>query len=78
MLLWFLPPLALAAGAIVMVLYARRRGNRTGLVSQNEAAPLTSEEQAELSHHGSRAARLRRMRTPQSPAAARRNDITKD
>ena len=50
MLLWFLPPLALAGGAIAIVLYARRRGNWTGMVSQNEAAPLTSEEQAELAH----------------------------
>jgi cytochrome c-type biogenesis protein CcmH len=48
MLLWFLPPLALAGGAIAMVLYARRRGNRTSPVYQNDAAPLTSEERAEL------------------------------
>jgi cytochrome c-type biogenesis protein CcmH len=48
MLLWFLPPLALAGGAIAMVLYARRRGNRSGTLSPNEAAPLTAEEQAEL------------------------------
>jgi cytochrome c-type biogenesis protein CcmH len=49
MLLWFLPPLVLAGGAIALVLYARRRGNRTGAASQNEAAPLTSEEQTEVS-----------------------------
>jgi cytochrome c-type biogenesis protein CcmH len=46
--LWFLPPLALAGGAVAMVLYARQRRPRAGIVSQNEAAPLTSEEQAEL------------------------------
>ncbi len=48
MLLWFLPPLALAGGATAMVLYARRRGNRSGILSQNDAAPLTPEERAEL------------------------------
>jgi cytochrome c-type biogenesis protein CcmH len=47
-LLWLLPPLALAAGAIALVLYARRRGNETNAVSQNDAMPLSSEEQAEL------------------------------
>jgi cytochrome c-type biogenesis protein CcmH len=47
-LLWFLPPLALAGGAVAMVLYARRRGTWARMVSQNEAAPLTSEERAEL------------------------------
>ena len=48
MLLWFLPPLALAGGALAMVLYARRRGNRSGTLSRNDAAPLTAEERAEL------------------------------
>ena len=48
MLLWFLPPLALAGGALAMVLYARRRGNRSGILSRNDAAPLTAEERAEL------------------------------
>jgi len=42
MLLWFLPPLALAGGAIAMVLYARRRGNWSGTAS------LTSEERLDL------------------------------
>ncbi len=55
LLLWFLPPLALAGGAIALVLYARRRGSRTNAVSQNDAAPLSLEEQAELAriveHH---------------------------
>jgi cytochrome c-type biogenesis protein CcmH len=48
MLLWLLPPLALAGGAIALVLYARRRGNKTGALSQNDAVGLSSEEQAEL------------------------------
>jgi cytochrome c-type biogenesis protein CcmH len=48
MLLWLLPPLALAGGAVALVLYARRRGNQTSAVSQNGAVPLSSEEQAEL------------------------------
>jgi cytochrome c-type biogenesis protein CcmH len=48
MLLWLLPPLALAGGAIALVLYARRRGNRADAVSQNDPAPLTAGEQAEL------------------------------
>jgi len=42
MLLWLMPPVALAGGAIALVLYARRRGNWTGAVS------LTSEERGEL------------------------------
>ena len=48
MLLWLLPPLALAGGAIALVLYARRRGNETSAMSQNDTLPLSSEEQAEL------------------------------
>jgi cytochrome c-type biogenesis protein CcmH len=48
LLLWLLPPLALAGGAIALVLYARRRGNETSGLSQNDAAPLSAEEQAEL------------------------------
>ena len=48
MLLWLLPPLALAGGAIALVLYARRRGYRADAVSQNDPAPLTAGEQAEL------------------------------
>ena len=47
-LLWLLPPLALAGGAIALVIYARRRGNQTNAVSQNDTAPLSAEEQAEL------------------------------
>lgn len=48
LLLWMLPPLALAGGAIALVLYARRRGSLDPAVRQNEAAPLSVEEQAEL------------------------------
>ena len=48
MLLWLLPPLALTGGAVSLVLYTRRRGSQTGGSSQNETAPLSSEEQAEL------------------------------
>jgi cytochrome c-type biogenesis protein CcmH len=48
LLLWLVPPLALAGGAIALVLYARRRGNEISAVSQNDAVGLSSEEQAEL------------------------------
>jgi len=48
LLLWMLPPLALAGGTIALVLYARRRGSLDPAVRQNEAAPLSVEEQAEL------------------------------
>jgi cytochrome c-type biogenesis protein CcmH len=47
-LLWLLPPLALAGGAIALVLYARRRGGGSSGVSQNGPAPLSDEERAEL------------------------------
>ena len=48
MLLWLVPPLVLAGGAIALALYARRRGRETGSLSQNDAAPLSNEERAEL------------------------------
>ena len=48
MLLWLVPPLVLVGGAIALVLYARRRGRGTGDLSENDAAPLSNEEQAAL------------------------------
>jgi cytochrome c-type biogenesis protein CcmH len=48
MLLWLVPPLVLAGGAIALVLHARRRGRAADGLSQNGAAPLSDEEQAEL------------------------------
>ena len=79
MLLWLVPPLALAGGAVALVLYARRRGTATNAASKNDAAPLTAAEQAELARLLGRekpgGAALGRSGTP---ASARRNDITKD
>jgi cytochrome c-type biogenesis protein CcmH len=48
LVLWMLPPLALAGGAIALILYARRRAVPGSATSQNGAAPLSAEEQAEL------------------------------
>ena len=48
LMLWLLPPLALGGGAIALVLYARRRAVSGAAASQNGAAPLSAEEQAEL------------------------------
>jgi cytochrome c-type biogenesis protein CcmH len=44
--LWLLPPLALAVGAILLWIFARRR--RAGLGGDQAVAPLSSEEQSEL------------------------------
>jgi cytochrome c-type biogenesis protein CcmH len=48
LMLWLLPPMALAGGALALVLYARRRVVPGSAASQNGAAPLSAEEQAEL------------------------------
>jgi len=48
LLLWLLPPLALGGGAIALIFYARRRAVPGLMASQNGAAPLSAEEQAEL------------------------------
>jgi cytochrome c-type biogenesis protein CcmH len=48
LMLWLLPPLTLAAGAIALVLYARRRAVPGIAASQNGAVPLSAEEEAEL------------------------------
>jgi len=48
LMLWMLPPLALTGGAIALVLYGRRRAVPGARASQNGAAPLSTEEQAEL------------------------------
>jgi cytochrome c-type biogenesis protein CcmH len=50
LLLWLLPPLALGAGAIALMFYARRRrkGASKGDVSGNEPAPLTADERTRL------------------------------
>jgi cytochrome c-type biogenesis protein CcmH len=44
--LWLLPPLALAAGAVLLWVVARRR--RAGLGGDPAVAPLSSEEQSQL------------------------------
>ena len=48
LILWILPPLALAGGAIALILYARRRGGPGSAASQSAAAPLSAAERAEL------------------------------
>jgi cytochrome c-type biogenesis protein CcmH len=48
LMLWLLPPLALAGGAIALVFYARRRAVPGAIASQNGTVPLSAEEQAEL------------------------------
>jgi cytochrome c-type biogenesis protein CcmH len=48
LLLWLLPPLALSAGAVAMLLYARRRKGQRNASNEDDAATLTVDEQAEL------------------------------
>jgi cytochrome c-type biogenesis protein CcmH len=47
-LLWGLPPLVLVAGALALILQARRRSASANAAPRAEAAPLTPDEQARL------------------------------
>lgn len=49
-LLWFGPALVLVLGAVVMVLYVRRRGSAASAGETNEPAALSADEEERLNH----------------------------
>jgi cytochrome c-type biogenesis protein CcmH len=50
LLLWLLPPLALAGGGLALWFYSRRRSNNSGSATDPSLLHLTEEEEARLEH----------------------------